>query len=441
MCNLMNITGVGRGAVVPAWRFLVLFLLSGVLAGGVYAQGNIVLAIKAVNPTQTDSTVRVSALLPKGVKPADVVDAAGMEVKYDPNVALYCVRAEERLPAGGNREYRVVLRDIWVVPAELIAELRTHAVGLAGQLAGTKRKDSAASIRMRIEGGLDQLEKWQERYRAGPSATPVAHIQAYGRSMDLLKRVIDDTGILETQAKDEGIYVPKPLGPPPPRAEAGEAAVGETPRKIRLDIRNAGRTEQKIPVRSYLPREVRPEDVSGDDRVEVRYDAERSACYLFSEGIAVGPNETVNIEVLVADRWIVAPGRYALLETKATNVQAKAVLAGRDDVKNQAQALLNQLVTVRAAERPPFGDEYIADYHRKVEDVDRIEEELLKLEARMAPSQERPIFDASVLNQVEAPSRSTTWIIVFTVIGFLFFFSVLLFLRWYGKAKDETMSG
>ena len=186
---------------------------------------------------------------------------------------------------------------------------------------------------------------------------------------------------------------------------------------------------------------MRPEDVSGDDRVEVRYDAERSACYLFSEGIAVGPNETVNIEVLVADRWIVAPGRYALLETKATNVQAKAVLAGRDDVKNQAQALLNQLVTVRAAERPPFGDEYIADYHRKVEDVDRIEEELLKLEARMAPSQERPIFDASVLNQVEAPSRSTTWIIVFTVIGFLFFFSVLLFLRWYGKAKDETMSG
>lgn len=434
-------SGLNIKALTAARRFVPLLILGLATAQAAWAEGNIVFAIKAVNPTQTDSTVRVTAALPRGVRPADVVDPAGMEVKYDPNTSLYCVRTEEKLPAGANREYRVVLRDIWVVPPERIAELRANASRLVALLVKTQRKDTALAVKQQIDDGLERLEKWQDKYRVGASVTPAAHIQAYDRSSEILKRAIEDTGILENQAKGEGIDVPKPLGPPPPRRDSGETAVGETPRKIRLDIRNPGRTEQKIPIRRYLPREVRPEDVTGDDRLEVRYDAERSTCYLYSDGITVKPDETVNIEVSVVDRWIVAPGRYTYLEAKTTNIQARAVEARRADVKNEAQLLLNRLAAVRTAERPPFGDEYIAAYHRQVDEINGIEEAILKLEALLMPVQERRIFDASVLSKVEAPSRSTTWIIVFIVIGFLFFFSVLFFLRWYGKSKDETMSG
>ena len=162
---------------------------------------------------------------------------------------------------------------------------------------------------------------------------------------------------------------------------------------------------------------------------------------LYSPGIVVRPDEPVSLEILVADRWIVAPARYVYLDSKATNVQARAMGSKREDINNEAQQLLNRLNVIRTAERPPFSDEYIASYHKQIEELDQIEEELLKLDARLTPTQERRIFDAPVLSKVEAPSRSTTWLIVFIVIGFLFLFSVMFFLRWYGKGKDETMSG
>lgn len=435
----INIAGWrGTAIVLSCARLLLLGLAT---AQSARAEGNIVFAIKAVNPAQTDSTVRVSQALPKGVKPSDVIDADGMDVKYDPNSALYCVRTEEKLPAGANKEYRIVLRDIWVVPAARITELRTHASMLAGLLAKTQRKDTVVSVKQQIDDGLSRLEKWQEKYRIGANTAPFAHIQAHGRSLEILDRVIEDTGILENQAKGEGIDLPKLLGPPPPRKDGEEVASGDKPRKIRLDLSNPGRTEQKTPVKKYLPREVRPEDVTADERLEVRYDPERSACYLYSPGITVRPDEPVSIEILVADRWIVAPARYTYLDSKATNVQARAMEFKREDINNEAQQLLNRLNVVRTAERPPFSDEYVASYHKQIDELDLIEEELLKLDARLVPTQERRIFDAPVLSKVEAPSRSTTWLIVFIVIGFLFLFSVLFFLRWYGKGKDETMSG
>lgn len=434
------LNSVWAPCAVSTWRVLPLLLISLALAQPARSQGHIVFAIKAVNPAQTDSTVRVNVALPRGVKPQDVVDAGGMEVKYDPNADLYCVRAEEQLPARGNKEYRVALRDIWIVPPEKISALRTQVSKLTELLSGTRRKDTAVAVRRQIDDGLTQLEKWQDKYRVGPGTTASAHIQAFERSLEILKQAVEDTGILENQAKGEGIDVPETLGPPPPLKARDDRAAGKQTRKIRLEVRNTGRTEQQLPIKKYLPREVSQEDVTADDRLEVRYDPERGSCYLYSPGVAVQPDEPLIIEVIVADKWVVAPERYAYLEMKATNVQARAAECRKEDVADRARQLLNRLAAVRTAERPPFGDEYIAVYHRQVEELDRIEEDILRLDARLTPAPERKIFTASVLEQAEAPSRSTTWIIVFIVIGFLFLFSVLFFLRWYGKSTDETMS-
>jgi len=259
--------------------------------------------------------------------------------------------------------------------------------------------------------------------------------------MLILKESIEDIGVLENQAKGEGLDIAKTLGPPPPLRDREARAAGEKPGLIRISVRNPGRNERKIPVREYLPRDVRQDDVTVDERLEVRFDTERSACYVFSDGIAIKPDETVTLEIRVADRWIVADERYTYLKTKTTNIQARAEAWKKDDVKGETQQLLARIAAVKATERPPFGEEYIASYHQQETDLNQIEEEILRLEARLSPAQEPKIFEATVLNRAPAPSRRTTWIIVYIILGFLALVSLLFFLRWYGKSKDETMQG
>jgi uncharacterized membrane protein YuzA (DUF378 family) len=40
---------------------------------------------------------------------------------------------------------------------------------------------------------------------------------------------------------------------------------------------------------------------------------------------------------------------------------------------------------------------------------------------------------------VPRPDKRTTWIIIYIILGFLGIFSLLFFLRWFGKGKSEKV--
>ena len=91
------------------------------------------------------------------------------------------------------------------------------------------------------------------------------------------------------------------------------------------------------------------------------------------------------------------------------------------------------------AQKPPsINDDYIRIYNSQDTMLDEIEKTVLKLEELLAPVQDRRIFDADIL-KTQPPSRSTTWMIIYIVLGFLALMSLLFYLRWYGKSKEEKM--
>jgi len=206
----------GRSAGVVACLFAL--LCAGLpLAPSVHAEGSLVYVIRLINPAGTDSTVRVSMPLPKGIGTNEIIDAGGATIRYDAGTALYCAQAEERLSHGANKEYRVVVKDIWIVPQEDLEKIRQHAAGLAEQLGQTERKEEAASIKRQIDDGLERIESRQKAFSVRAGATAVAHMDSYRKTMELMGVLIADVGALETQATGQGIEVPQKLGPPPPR--------------------------------------------------------------------------------------------------------------------------------------------------------------------------------------------------------------------------------
>jgi hypothetical protein len=54
----------------------------------------------------------------------------------------------------------------------------------------------------------------------------------------------------------------------------------------------------------------------------------------------------------------------------------------------------------------------------------------------LRPLEREPKFGVPI----KPPSRKTTWIIIYIILGFLGIMSLLFFLRWFGRSKMEQMT-
>jgi len=408
----------------------------------VHAQNSMIQVIKVANPAHTSSVVKVSGNLPKGVKPSDVLGIPeGMEVKFDAQTGVYCVRAEELMPAGGNKEFRIVMRDIWTIPGDRIEEIRKHTAKLVELMSKSARLSTAVEVRRQVEESLARLDDRQKKFGVGSGASPAVRIQSYEQNLALFNQALEDTGVLETQVRGEGIDLQKTLGPPPPAPEEkGERPAGDKPFMFKIRIHNPGRSEQKRSIKQYMPGEIAAEDIEPVEGLEVRYDSQRKACYLYSESVVIKPGDSVEYDIQVTNRWVILPERYASLESRITNVLGRAEFAKKDVVKAEARKELEKLVAARDTVWPTaLNEAYIAFYHEQVAVVDEIDEAVRKLENLFQNVQEANIFNAPVLERFEAPSKSNTWLIVYIILGFLSLVSLLFFLRWYGKSKEEKL--
>ena len=404
---------------------------------------NVVFKIKAMNPAGSKQTVKVNKRLPGGLDPTtDVIDPGGMQLKYDAKSGVYYVEAETDLEPGQTRDYTVVLKDIWTIPEDKLAELTEHTTKLSAELAKTKRGNTAIELKKRIDATLAELSDRRQKYDFSV-VRAIEHVQAYERSRELLNQVRADTTMLENMCVGEGIDPLKLRGLPPPLPEKthGKTVIADKPLTMRIQVRNPASTRQAVPVKVYLPPEVLPEDINpGESLLEVRRDAERGMCYVTRDAVMVDAGQTVDFRILVTNKWVLDPERMVNLETRATNLQARTAHAF-EGFKTEAEDIVKRLTEVEARHAPAeLNDNYIAFYRQQAGAVDDIERSILRLEDLLHPAKAQDIFRAKALEKVQPPSRSNTWIIIYIILGFLAVVSTLFFLRWYGKSVDEKMA-
>src|SRR3989338_5077344 len=110
------------------------------------ADEEVKLKILAVNPSDTqklNTTVRQD--LPPEVKPEDVIDAAGMETKYNSEKKVFYLQKNVELNPRQTSTFEVRVKNVWNIPDEDIQKVRQEIEQSMNALKGTKNAQNRAT--------------------------------------------------------------------------------------------------------------------------------------------------------------------------------------------------------------------------------------------------------------------------------------------------------
>ena len=176
------------------WKLLVLPLLFLILAAG-EAQANIVLKVIAVNPSKEQTQkVPIRTILPREVKPEDVVDKGDLEIAYDTQEGCYVASGEYELKPGETLEMDIEIRDIWIIPDSEIEGLKKDLAKLSDLLKNTDFSDRLAFLKNNIESKLNQVAESQKDSPSNPEQL----ISNYRENIKILESAKADLALIRS---------------------------------------------------------------------------------------------------------------------------------------------------------------------------------------------------------------------------------------------------
>jgi len=412
-------------------------------AWGMPASGATVrLRITVVNPRETNQVADVRANLPARVGTNDVVSWGGLDWGYDTRNDIYYVHKKVELGPKEGRVFDIDIRDIWTIEPGEIDGINRHAGALVDKLRGAEVHATATELQKLIEKNLADILERQDKFAIGPGVEAIQHINAYETNLGMLRRVKRDVGMIENLVLGTGQDIGEMVGESkllakPERGEDSEPAEYKTA-IMEFTVVNPSVSEKKqAVVRESLPEEVKIYDVLEAGELEVGADYNTGMCYVYKEGIDLAPGEKKTFRVTIRDKWDVNGPRVASLIASASNLLYRVEVRGRyKGVEEAISGVLGGLLEIRGEEGPTaVNDAYVAFFREQTARVDILEQKLRRVEAALRPIERKSKWGFAV----QAPSKKTTWLIIYIVLGFLGFFSVLFFLRWYGKSKSEKL--
>ena len=423
---------------------LSLFACLGFLISGGQAEGAVVtLKIRAINPSKVEKKkVQIKSCLPQRVTPEDVVSSGDLDVSYDMAAKTYVVAKEVELGPAETRTFEVVIKDIWEIPEAELKGLSTQASKLSAALKGSDKAETVAGLQQMIDENLKSVTARQAAAAVGVVKT-VDHIRVNEANRELLEQVRKDLGVMENLAIAAGKDLETLLGSPkipPPRESASGGATGAVV-TLHIKITNPSLTEKRtLPLRHEFPAEVRTTDVVDPAGLQIGFDAARNLSYAYTDGIELGPQESKVFDVKIRDPWAGLTARLPRIEQRCQDILAITKdLETYKAVDAQARDILKEADAVKSRKAPAaVGKEYVAFSRQQAESVHELETKVQRLEEIFQPH-EKPIANGIPVMDVPRPDKRTTWILIYIILVFLASFSILFFVRWYGKGKDEKL--
>jgi len=404
----------------------------------------ITLKIRAINPSKSEKQkTTATALLPGLVKPEDVENTEKFEFVYDVAAKAYRINKEVELNPGETRTFEVAIKDIWIIPEGEIQKLTSHAGKLASALKSSDKEETAGRLQGVIDGEIKEVVARQTAYAVG-AVKPLEHIRAYEANAEAMIRIRKDVGVLENLVIAAGKDLDLILGASKV-APAVDRDINDATNAVivlHIKVTNTSPTEKRpIPVRHELPTEVRATDVLDAGGLQIGVDATKNVCYAYlPEALELEPKGVRVFDVKIKDPWALPGGKLSRLEVRIKDIlNITREKETYKSVEVQAQAIVKELDAVKGQKRPDVvNDQYVAFARQQVADVREIEGRIQRLEEFFQPS-EKPVKAVIPMMDVPRPDKRTTWVIIYIVLGFLGVFSLLFFLRWFGKGKAEKV--
>ncbi len=413
-----------------------------IMSGSQAYAGKIVLKIKAGNPIDTPQPAEIRSDLPVGIGTNEIISIGELEIGYDVKKDIYFVHKEVQLGPKEVKNYDVEIKDIWVVPDDEIAALQQKAGELAKMLEKSQHADVASGVQKAIDETLNQV-KTRQADNVIKAGNVIQHIAAYEKSVKELKRVKMDVGHLEnlvlSSGSNPGALVGDDKDAPKINRNVKMATNDYKTAVIKITVYNTSPTEtREIPVKHDLPPEIAADDVletEGD--LKVGTDFKRGITYVYKDDLEIGPNTNIIFDVKIRDKWNVNMARIPALRKDATNLlQRISAMAKYKPIEESLTNLITKLDEFEAEKGPTtLNAAYVAYYRKQAERVDLVEERINRIKAVL-----KPIEGQKLGFKAKAPSPKSTWLIIYVILGFLAIMSLLFFLRWYGKGKDEILA-
>jgi len=398
--------------------------------------GRLVIKIQAANPhPENAQPVDVRASLPARVTTNDIINLAGLNLGYDVKSDTYYVHGTIELAPKEIAVREIEIEDIWLIDETGVEALASRAASLAGLLADTPHGSAAAEARRDVESGVAMILERQAENRMA-QVSPVRHIQAYETNLKTLKTVRQQVGLIENLALASGInpgdtLVGDDRGAAPPRRDVhAPASFGEA--VVKITVRNTSPAESReVRVKHELPPEVTIDDVLDGDGLSIRFDPGKGVTSVYADALELAPQETKTFDVRIRDKWNINGPRIDFLVAKVSEL--RLVIADRrnlEAVANMLDEADQRLMDVLEEKGPTtFSPAYIAFYRRQADRLDAIEQDLNRIDAALKPLETKRGF------AIPAPDKKTTWVIIYSILGFLALISLLFFLRWFAKSS------
>ncbi len=409
-------------------------LLVSALAEMAYGD-KVVLRLTAGHKINAVQTVSIRANLPPRVSTNDVFVPSGLELGYDIKTDRYFVFGEVELGPKEIRTFDVEINDIWIVNVEELEALKEHAQQLVTKLEDSDFHENATELLAEIEKNLEAVSALQGESGIGPGIKPMQHIRAYEANLETLKRIKTDIGYMENLVLGTGKDIGNLLGdvkeaPLPDGADMvleGEYNVAV----LKISVRNTSPKEtRQIPIEKNLPEEIKLSDVLDAGELEVSTHPDTEICYVYKNNVEIPPDDVRVFEVRMRDKWNLTALRVPDLRNRTDALLKRVGGDGSfESVVEGLQQLVAELDAVEASKGPSeFNDRYVAFYRRQNDQLDRIEQRILRVESAMRPQTKNTKYGF----KAKPPSMKTTWLIIYVILGFLATMSLLFFLRWYG---------
>ena len=192
---------------------------------------------------------------------------------------------------------------------------------------------------------------------------------------------------------------------------------------------------QTVPIKSYLPQEIKSEDVLDKGDFKLDYDVERGLYYI-SKDVELQPAESVVYEIELRDVWAFPEEELNSLKKQAEELTEKL----KETAYFEEAKLLKERIGRRIEEilRKQEGAEaidvlpqrHIAVYRENVETLKFIKTDLSTLEKLVIRSGITPGAKGQL-------SVKSTWGIILAIVLFLGILSLFFFIVWHRQAKMQ----
>lgn len=403
------------------------------------------MVLNLANPIlSTTSNVEINVALPERIAPADVLDAGALRVQFDVEKQVYRIVGSVPLAPGTNAVLRVRLKDVWSISDAEIDAMLKQARALVDMHKGRDSFDEANAQLIGDEGTvgiekkLEKVRASQQQYAIRPGLKTSSHITAYEQDLKVWIDVTRQVRHLENLALKEGMDLEslvwdREVGPQESRVLLPEAYKSAA---FVVKVTNPADWDRTENVERALPPDVTGADILDAGGLDVMIKDGRTL--VVTNDLALTAGQEINFAVQIRDKWDINAPRVATLETLVSNTLNQVRQINRyPKLIKVLEGLETELQAVKAEVGPAtFDADYVAFFHGQAQRMDVLEHKIRRIASALNPQ----LRGQKLGFDVKPPSSKSTWVLIYSILGFLALMSILFFARWFGKQDEKPVT-